>query len=136
MMKIMNKNMILKIMLLVVAIVLCFGTVSFADSTPQTEVSDAVSQLQSEDATDDVYGSLREITNVLVVVAMCISGVKLAQIGFKFMMGTANKRSDATQSLIPWVIGVFICGLWLTLGQYVMDLLTESGSAPTGPFDI
>jgi len=141
MMKTVRLNKIFKVLfVLIVIVTLSVSSVAFAtQTTPEQDVQDAYQNLSGtgtggED--EEVYKSLRDIANILVGAAMCISAIKMAQIGYKFMFGVANKKSDALQSLLPWTIGVFICALWLVLGNWVMELITGGGTAPTGPFDV
>ena len=135
----MIKNRLIKMISLTLVIVMVLGcfTSTLATSTPDQEIGEAYVHL-SEDGDDGVYKTLRQITNILTIFAFMICAFKLAQIGFKFMFGVANKRSDAMQSLLPWGLGVFICTMWLTLGNWVMNMLADPGNGltPTGPFDI
>lgn len=93
---------------------------------------------ESGGSSDDVFAELFGIANILAGLGVLLCGVKLAQIGFKFMFKSANKRSDAIQSLYPWGLGCLICALWFPIGQWVMSLfgvnVDESGHVDTGPW--
>lgn len=126
-----------RIFLIILACVMVFSfSCSVVYASAQDEVGDAYAALNGEGDDDTVEGTLRKIANVLVGVAMAISIFKLAQIGFQFMLGAGSKKSNAKASLIPWVVGVFICALWLSIGNWIMDGLAGSGIAPDGPFDL
>ena len=126
-MKKFNKILLI-IMTLIVAFCLSFA---YAGGTPYQQVSDGTTMITS--GTDDVSKSLQTIVNVLLWVAFALSIIKLAQIGFQFML-SAGKKSKAKESLIPWAIGVFVCGTFLMIGPWIMKLLTEGLSAD--PFDV
>ncbi len=133
----MFKNSLEKISILVLAFIGCLGLLSTSiattPTTPEQERIDAYSQLSGETGDNGVIVTLLQITNVLSMFAFIICIFKLAQIGFKFMLGPANKKSDAAQSLIPWAIGVFICGLWLPIGNWIMSFFT---AVSPGVFDV
>ena len=121
-------------------VLLCYlaVSVSFA-TTPAGEVGDALGALNPEGgsaASGSVDETLRNITNILTSVAFIVCVVKMMQIGFKFMMMPANKRSDAKASLVPWAVGVVICTMWFTLGGWVFEMLSDPDIAPAGPFDL
>lgn len=121
---------------LVVMVFIGFSSSVMASTTAEEELSSAYTHLSEDDGDDGVYATLRKIVNVLTIFAFMICVFKLAQIGFKFMFGVANKRSDAMQSLLPWGIGVFICTMWLVVGNWIMGMLTDTGVTPDGPFDL
>ena len=91
-----------------------------------------------------MFAELFGIANILAGLGVLLCAIKLIQIGYKFMFKTANKRSDAMQSLYPWGLGCLICALWFPLGKWVMSLfgivVTETGQVSTGswggPFDL
>ena len=134
------KKLIQVLFIITIIVSLSINSIALAtQTTPEQDVHDAYDNLSGTSTGGDdeeVYKTLREIANMLVGAAMCISAIKMAQIGYKFMFGVANKKSDALQSLLPWGIGVFICALWLVLGNWIMEMITGGGSAPSGPFDV
>ena len=136
----MINNKLFKIVSYTLIFMICFGVCSttFATlSTPETEVAEATTHLSEDNGQDDVYKTLRQITNILTIFAFMICTFKLAQIGFKFMFGVANKRSDAMQSLLPWALGTFICAMWLVIGNWIITLITQGGIAGDGgPFSL
>ena len=73
---------------------------------------------------------IMSISKVLAGIALAISALKLMQIGYMFLLQPATKKSDAKESIIPWLIGVFVCGSWLSLGQWVIDLFKDCKSDP------
>ncbi len=75
---------------------------------------------------------IMSISKVIAGIALAISILKLMQIGYMFMIQPATKKSNAKESLIPWLVGVFICSFWLTLGQWFIDLF--KGIGEEGPF--
>ena len=123
------------LLFIIMTIVLIFSmSVTFA-STAQQEASEAYAALQGgggEDGT--VEGTLRTVANALAGIALAISMLKLAQIGMQFLMMPANKKSNAKASLVPWLVGVVICVLWLSIGNWFMEVMAPA--APKGPFDI
>ena len=134
------KKLVQVLFIIAIIVSLSINSIALAtQTTPEQDVKDAYDNLSGTSTGGDdeeVYKTLREVANMLVGAAMCISAIKMAQIGYKFMFGVANKKSDALQSLLPWGIGVFICALWLVLGNWIMEMITGGGSAPTGPFDV
>ena len=124
---------LLKYMVLAFIVAIMIGTSNscvYANDTIDTQVSDATAALDNNSTADDgsVEGELKKIADILVTAGFLISAIKLVQIGFKFMMAPANKRSDAKAALAPWIVGVCVCGLWLVIGKYIMEMLSGVGA--------
>lgn len=75
----------------------------------------------------EVPQTLLDIVGVMVWIAMVIAVFKLVQIGFKFLLGAGNARSsqEAKAAIIPWLIGVGICALYLSLSDIVIKAVTS-----------
>ncbi len=130
-----NRIYIIVSILLTVFMMFSVNAVALAaDDDIDTQVNQSVSALGGDGGDGSVEGELKKIADILVIVGFLVSAIKLVQIGLKLMMSPANKRSDAKASLAPWIVGVFVCALWLTLGEYIMKLI--AGVGPDDVFDV
>lgn len=124
----MNMNKILKrvlILFLAISLLLPFGnTLVYAGQSGQAQLGEAVSNLNNP--TDDAYKTLKEIMEIMAWVGFAIAIFKLIQIGITYMTGVASKRSNASASLLPWLIGCIVCALFGVLGPWFIDLFASA----------
>ncbi len=83
-----------------------------------------------------IGAEISKIADIMAALGVAISIMKLMQIGIKFMFGAGSKKSDAKASLIPWLVGLFVCALWFPLGNWIINDVLGGGGSGNGPFDV
>lgn len=66
--------------------------------------------------------TIREIVGILGWVAVVVCLFKVIQIGILFVT-SAGGKSKAKEAILPWLVGVFICATFATLGPFIIDLI-------------
>lgn len=66
--------------------------------------------------------TISEIIGILFWIACVACTLKIIHIGILYMTTGVEGKSKAKGAMLPWVIGVFICATFATLGPAIMDL--------------
>ena len=78
---------------------------------------------------EGAYGTIKQIADIMFQIALAVAIFKLVQIGIGFLTGSGKSRQDAKAALIPWLIGVVVCALYLTVGNWIINTLTSGLSS-------
>lgn len=65
--------------------------------------------------------TIGQIVGILGWIAVAVCVFKVIQIGILFVT-SAGGKSKAKEAILPWLIGVFICATFATLGPLIIDL--------------
>jgi type IV secretory pathway VirB2 component (pilin) len=80
---------------------------------------------------NDVLDTLKEITQVLLIVAAGVCVGKVIHIGILYLTSTAIEKSNAKQALFPWILGTIICFGAATIGGAIIKIFLDSvGNGP------
>lgn len=130
--KLMHKNNIMnKILFLNMSFAMISSCVFASDASNTDIAQDAVNNLNGGGG---VYGTIGQIMSILAWLGFAIAAIKVLQIGMMFMLGAGGGKSNAKASLIPWLIGAFICIFFGTVGPWVIGIIMSGSSG--GVFDI
>ncbi|MBR6252433.1 MAG: hypothetical protein IKR04_01095 [Clostridia bacterium] len=136
-----KKDMFIKLLAILMCFVLLSSNFAFALTDPDgggnpdggsapvsTTSGDMGSQYQTESQKyqngEGAYGTIKSIANTMFLIAFAVAVFKLIQIGIGFLTGSGKSRQDAKMALIPWVIGVMVCALYFTVGDWIIRTLT------------
>lgn len=68
------------------------------------------------------HGTVGEIISILFWIACLVCVGKIIHIGILYVTTGIEGKSKAKGALLPWLIGVFVCVTFATLGTAIMDL--------------
>lgn len=70
-----------------------------------------------------IDSELGEIVAILFLIAGAVCIGKFIHIGILFLVGSVQDKSNAKQSLIPWLIGTIVCAGAATIGPLVIKII-------------
>ena len=137
-----KKDMFIRFLAILMCFILLGSNLAFAIDPPEnggnpgggstpvgTTSGDMGSQYQNESQKyqngEGAYGTIKSIANTMFLIAFAVAVFKLIQIGIGFLTGSGKSRQDAKMALIPWVIGVLVCALYFTVGDWIIRTLTD-----------
>ena len=74
---------------------------------------------------EEVTGPLKEITQVLLLVAAGVCIGKVIHIGILYVMSSAMDKSNAKMAILPWLIGTFLCFGAAVIGPAIINVFSE-----------
>ncbi|MBO5178757.1 MAG: hypothetical protein J6B87_00195 [Clostridia bacterium] len=72
--------------------------------------------------TSELNSAIGDIISIMFWIACVVCTIKIIHIGILYMTTGVEGKSKAKGALIPWVVGVFICVTFATLGPAIMNL--------------
>lgn len=74
---------------------------------------------------DPLNQAIGEIISILFWIACVVCTLKIIHIGILYITTGAEGKSKAKGALLPWIIGVFICMTFASLGPAIMNLFYD-----------
>lgn len=121
----MNKNVIIKILLIIIAIILInsipiISKASMLDNVFK-EGKEFLSTESYSNITNDVDGAQiigisKSIYNVLLTLATAVAAIIISVLGIQFITGSIEQKAKIKEQLIPFIIGCVVVfgslGIW------------------------
>ena len=116
----MKKTNKLIVVLSIIFCILAIGVMSYA-----TTAGDVLAGLTGEGAnvnTEGITGLGNSIIAVVRIVGIVIAVVILLVLGIKYMMGSAEEKSEYKKSMIPYIVGAVLIFASTTIVGVVYDM--------------
>lgn len=90
--------------LLIMMMLLCIGTTSFAEVAGITKNPGEL-QGQTVQGTEKINDLGNQIITILTTIGIVISVIILIVLGLKYMMGSAEEKAEYKKTMMPYIIG-------------------------------
>jgi len=124
--KIINKILLILIILMLILNLPSYSN-AFSIDTLWTDAGGFISEGSKSNATGPSQEDLKplsdSISNILLTIAVGVTLVSVAVMGVNFMIQSVEDKAKIKESMVPWVIGIFITfgafGIWkITIGIF------------------
>ena len=126
---------IASLVFIILIICLCFSNSSYAMENITQSAEDFLGKRDTTIKTLDLGGLIRTsnyLYNVLVTIGIVISFAIGLIIGIQFILGSAEDQAKVKETLVPYVVGVFVIFAAFTIWRIVIELGNDSSPTPTG----
>ena len=120
-----------KIILTLTSLILIFSLPIYSNAfSMDTIFSGANTFIESGNNSDaegvsegDLKNLSNSVSNILLTIALVVTFISIAVMGVSFAMQTVEEKAKIKESMIPWVIGIFVSfgayGIWkITMGVF------------------